>query len=161
MNTTSTRVQVARSFLAALFLTLGTATFLAAAPAQSADPCRCTYDQGALQQPNPIPSNCHLIGTVVTVLTWVPGTAENGQCTLPGCVERNCTGQGSLTVIADSLCPLVFYKDAQPVSRAPGLLTVYINDNIECGDFVDYSILVGGTTIVSLTNICWPCGSGH
>jgi hypothetical protein len=161
MQRETPRSQIARSFLAALILTLGTSTFLGAASPQSSDPCRCTYDRGSATYPNLPPPQCFPLGGMITVLNWVPNSAVDGQCTLPGCTERHCSGQGSLTVIADSACPMTIYRDGTPVARGMSIVTLWFKDDLECGDFVDYSVEEEGVCIVHLTDICWACGSGH
>lgn len=161
MTRASPRLDFARNFATGLALTLGVTSFLGAAPLQQADPCRCTYQRGLVTHPDVPSPECTPPGGVLTLLFWTPGTATNGHCSNPGCTPSPCTGQGSFTVYSDSGCPIQLYQNDRVVVRGWREVTYFIQDELECGEIVDYSAVQGGAEIAHFTDTCWSCGSGH
>lgn len=152
---------LARSFFATLLVTLGVTSFLRAAPQTGGDPCRCTYEFGPAEVIGNVPAVCNLQGQVDVLATLTSGTLQHGQCALGTCTPRNCKASGTISVSAQSTCLIKIFKDGVPQARGSSDVTAYVHDELECGDFADYTVSVGDAPIVRVTNICWNCGSGH
>ncbi len=150
-----------RSFLATMLVTLGVTSYLRASPQGSTDPCRCTYEWGPTEIVGSVPTVCHLSGQVDVLATLTTGLTQHGQCALGTCTPRNCKASGTISVSAQSTCLIKIGKDGTPLARGSTDVTAYIRDDLECGDFADYTVSIGDVPIVRVTNVCWTCGSGH
>lgn len=152
---------LARSFFGTLLVTLGVTSYLRAAPQTGNDPCRCTYEFGPVEDVGDVPAVCHIQGQVDVLATMTPGTMQHGQCSLGTCVPRNCKAAGTISVFAQSSCLIKIARNGTPMARGSADVTAYIHDDLECGDFVDYTVSIGDTTVGRVTNVCWNCSSGH